>query len=146
MPARLPGNWRSRLEIVPNPQKWEKHGEVKFRLRFQDGRIPGGFDQELGYILVEWDPPCFVHNVVIANEYLRGRGLGKMLYEHALRATGMLSTRYHSSTDAAQRVWRSLIQRYPYTVDFFEPRLTIYRDQVMARLDKQAEVAKVRPA
>lgn len=140
---KLPANWRSRLEIVRIPETWHTWDKAQYLLQFQLGRVPVGLQEEVGYLVYHLAWPYFIDDVLV-DERLRGRGLGRQLYEYVLEQNGMLSTRYHYATDAAQAVWRGLLLKYPSRVEFFEPRLSVFWDEnSMQTLDKKPQEARM---
>jgi GNAT superfamily N-acetyltransferase len=83
-------------------------------------------DSEVGFINVNvLNKNNYITAVNIERRY-RGKGYGKKLYEHALRAHGKLSTRYFNASNDSQRVWNSLVKKYIFKTDFFGNRLSVY--------------------
>jgi GNAT superfamily N-acetyltransferase len=118
--SRLPFNWRKRIEIKYNKNEFEH----TFTIKFIDRKTPIGFHKEIGFLMVSinWgdiDESC------IHDERMRGRGLGKMLYEFALNKLGKLTTHFHDCSDDAKRVWRGMVKRHEYTADFWSGELTV---------------------
>lgn len=119
--AKLPWNWRQRIEIVKEDQCDDA---ISFTLQWMDGKRPPRTpkDGEIGYIVL--DSTGFVDDVEVRAQFRR-RGLGSMLYRHALRHIGHLSTNWHSHSADARRVWYSLMGEYYYKTDLFRNRLTV---------------------
>lgn len=117
MAKRLPWNWRRRIEIV-----LEDRDEISFAIRWIEEKRPLRADRGIGYIVLDSDG--FVDDVYLEPQFRR-RGLGSMLYRHALQHVGHLSTRWRSHSTDARRVWRSLMGKYCYKTDFFTDRLTV---------------------
>ena len=86
--------------------------------------------QEIGYISVDVTNTNKYKNYVsvahIFKSKNRGKGYGKMMYEHALQHHGSLSTRYHNISESAQYIWQSLVKKYEHRLDFFENTIEIY--------------------
>lgn len=86
--------------------------------------------EEIGYISVDVTNKCRYKNYISVAEIFkrknRGKGYGKMMYEHALKYHGSLATRYHNISEPAQRVWKSLVGKYYHQLDFFENTIEIY--------------------
>ncbi len=132
---RLPWNWRSRVEITRHDTPAVKDvrgrkdprfdGSVKFKMTFKQGQTPKGFANWVGELNVCDKPPYFVEDSAINGYFLR-RGLGTVLYLHALNELGSLSTYYHDASFSAQGLWRRLVQRLPsHRVDFFAGTLNV---------------------
>lgn len=124
--TRLPCNWRSRIEIVREdfPEARYRSGKITFELLFKKGQTPKGFCRYIGSLEVSDSSPHFVDTVEI-DEYFWRRGLGTLLYVYALNQLGTLSTRYHSASESAQGLWRSLVRNHNHRVDFFAGTLVI---------------------
>lgn len=126
---RLPFNWRSRIEIVEEEEcEFSGHKiryvETRYVLTFIKGKTPKGFLTRIGDILVcVKDGEIEVEPEI--NEWAKGRGLGKMLYEHVLNKHGSISTIYHEASPEARMVWDSLCRRFPFKTDFFSGKLKI---------------------
>lgn len=139
----LPWNWRSRIEIIledgcipgyfsgqGNPLLIDRRGRVadgplRFVLIFRKGKTPVGLSRHIGFLAVDHKKPYWVLESLIWKERFRKRGLGTLLYVHALGCLGQLTTNYGSCSEDAKGLWRSLAQKYPHTTDFFKSRLTI---------------------
>lgn len=134
--TRLPSNWRSRIEIIRHDDppvsmgrgRFCFDGVVTFKLSFKKGRTPKGFQKHIGELIISDELPYFVDGAEI-DEYFVRRGLGTLLYLHALDRLGSLATYYHSSSDAAKALWRLLVRKFPnhHKVDFFAGTLTIFK-------------------
>ncbi len=127
--TRLPSNWRSRLEItrVDEPAitgRFSQPPSVIFNLNFKKGRTPKGFYRNIGSLSVVDSSLPYVDGAEI-DEYFRRRGLGRLLYAHALKELGSLTTYYHAISFSAKQVWASLIREYSHQTDFFAGTLTI---------------------
>jgi len=98
-------------------------GETTFTLSFKKGRTPRGFSRHIGDLRVT-DSLSISSSEI--DDYFRKRGLGTLLYVHALKELGSLTTHYHSASVAAKGLWRSLVRRCSsYKVDFFDGTLTL---------------------
>ena len=91
-------------------------------------KLPGKAQYiDIGYINVQKKGK---HNFVkvssVINNY-RGKGCGSMLYEHAIKELGSLSTNYHAASSLAQRVWKRLIKKYRHRDEFFSGVLTVFK-------------------
>lgn len=141
----LPWNWRSRLEITSakygvgelasGSHSGGQQRTIGFRLSFKEGQTPKGFPNQIGTLCIYNKPPYFVDSAEI-EDYFQRRGLGTMLYLHALNQLGSLSTLYFSASKEAQGLWRHLVkthlQRLPpraaaWRTDFFAGTLTIFK-------------------
>ncbi len=132
---RLPPNWRSRIEITREDEPVVNSGRGRFRylmgsirftLRFKKGQTPRGFRTWIGDLLICDEEPYSVDGAEIDDYFVR-RGLGTLLYLHALNELGSLTTLYHSASDAAKGLWRRLIRRTrSHKTDFWKGTLTIY--------------------
>lgn len=132
---RLPWNWRSRIEVV---EEQISSGKIAFELVWVEGTRPRGWEETLGELWVEGSGDHLVDLSHLVPQ-MRGRRLGRLMYEHALLRMGSLSTGYWRDTsDKAQRVWMSLIRDYEYATDFFTPRLTVYDRPRVRRKGKSA--------
>lgn len=132
--TRLPWNWRSRVEITRHDEpaisyargRTHLDGSVQFTMSFKTGQTPKGFARHIGQLDICDKSPYFVEDVEL-DDYFHKRGLGTLLYLHALNELGSLTTHYHSSSSAAKGLWRRLVRRLPsHRVDFFEGTLTIF--------------------
>lgn len=131
--TRLPWNWRSRVEITREDSPVTNCGRgrflidkgVIFRLMFKKGQTPKGFNRWIGELDICNKSPHFVQESGL-DEYFFRRGLGTLLYTHALDQLGSLSTRYHSASEAAQGLWRLLVRMHRQKRDFFAGTLTIF--------------------
>jgi hypothetical protein len=121
---QLPWDWRERLEIVVN----EGEKEFDFILQFKNGKEIKGFDKEVGTLSAGKKDPHFVSVVEVA-EYFRGRGQGKRLYLAAIEKFGKLSTKYYDASTLSRRVWKSLAKTLDFDTDFWEGRLTVYKEK-----------------
>lgn len=135
--TRLPWNWRSRVEItredssVTNTNcgrgRFRIEGSILFRLMFKKGQTPKGFNRWIGELDICNKSPHFVQESGL-DEYFFRRGLGTLLYTHALDQLGSLSTHYHSASESAQGLWRRLARtRRDSRFDFFAGTLTVFR-------------------
>lgn len=122
---RLPPNWRKRIEIIEKRTSymWE------FTIQFKQNQTPKGFYRYIGNLTVDQLDNSFIVAEAFLEEKFRGRGLGKMLYLHAIHKLGQLGTYYHSATKDAQGVWKSLIKNLPYETDFWKNQLTVFANQ-----------------
>lgn len=120
----LPSNWRSRLEIVSSDIDWFGRKALLIELKFQKSKTPKGLNTYIGSITIDKNQG-YVHDSEIV-ERLQGRKLGIMLYENALKQNGVISTSFHTASEQAQRVWKSLCKRYEYSSDFFKGILVVY--------------------
>lgn len=122
MKHRLPWNWRQRLEIVYGQDRW---GDYSYKLQFRKGTTPRGFPRIIGELTVHTEDNNFVDSAEIV-ERLQRRGLGTMMYMHALTELGTLTTSYHRASDDAKHLWDKLIKTHKYEIDFWKPSLTIF--------------------
>lgn len=107
---KLPPNWRQRLKIVKT--KPEYPNEVTFNLEFE-GTLPKGFRRTQGTLTVTKKKPHTVCAVEVKYAF-RFRGLGRLLYTHALKHFGQLSTRFPDASENAQHLWERLSEEYCY--------------------------------
>ena len=119
---KLPRNWRCYLSIV---EQRYANKEIEYVLKL---KLPGKAQYiDIGYINVQKKGK---HNFVkvssVINNY-RGKGCGSMLYEHAIKELGSLSTNYHAASSLAQRVWKRLIKKYRHRDEFFSGVLTVFK-------------------
>lgn len=129
----LPPNWRSRLQITreDNPPVALGRGRfrcdptIRFTLTFKKGRTPKGFRRLIGDLVITNKSPYFVEGAEI-DEYFVRRGLGTLLYQHALNQLGSLTTNYPRASAAAQGLWKSLTRIHRFKTDFFTGELTIW--------------------
>ncbi len=133
----LPWNWRSRLEITSakygvgdrasGSHSGGQQRTIGFRLSFKKGQTPKGFPNHIGSLCVDNKPPYFVDSAEI-KDYFQRRGLGTMLYLHALNQLGSLSTLYFSASKEAQGLWRRLVRLMDNNrQDFFAGTLTVFK-------------------
>lgn len=134
---RLPSNWRSRIEIIREDNleiamgrgRFRCDPSIRFTLTFKKGRTPKGFRRLIGDLVITNKSPYFVEGAEI-DEYFVRRGLGTLLYRHALKKLGSLTTNYPSASVAAQGLWKSLTRAHHFKTDFFEGELTVFKRQV----------------
>lgn len=130
---RLPANWRDRLHIIreDNPAvslgrgRFRCDPSIRFMITFKEGRTPKGFRRFIGDLLITNKPPYFVEGAEIDKHFVR-RGLGTLLYQHALNQLGSLTTNYPSASVAARGLWKSLTRIHRFKTDFFAGELTIW--------------------
>jgi GNAT superfamily N-acetyltransferase len=63
---------------------------------------------------------------VYVNKRFRHKGLGKLLYETALRKNKYIWTKIYAATSDAQRVWTSLCKKYKSKKDRQKGTITVY--------------------
>ncbi|KKL97550.1 hypothetical protein LCGC14_1833380 [marine sediment metagenome] len=133
--THLPWNWRSRVEITrrfKNSHLCVVSGShidpsIVFELVFRKGRTPRGFRRWIGNLTVTNKSPYFVEGADIDEHFVR-RGLGTLLYLHALNQLGSLTTSYHFASEPAQGLWRFLVRKTrSHRTDFFAGTLTIFK-------------------
>lgn len=115
---RLPPNWRERLKVT----RTSNESVTTFHLQFKDP-VPKGFAREQGSLSVWRNKPHSVYVSEISPGF-RFRGMGRLLYTHALKHFGQLSTHFGSASYNAQSLWKRLAKQYRYKCDHM--RLTIY--------------------
>ncbi len=122
---KLPRNWRYCLIITE--QRYSKK-EIEYVLKI---KLPGKLQyMDIGYISIQIKRKYnFVKVASVIAQY-RGKGCGSMLYEHAIRELGSLSTKYHMASSLAQRLWKRLTKKYKHTDDFFTGVLTVFKNKV----------------
>lgn len=130
MAKRLPSNWRSRIELVYEEDKWAfgnvKGSNISFVLQFKKGHTPSGFRQNIGMLHVEkCGGKWWVEQSFLDDHFCR-RGLGTMLYTAALSRYGSLTTTYHKASDDAQGLWKSLVRTHRHETDFWKGELTVF--------------------
>lgn len=120
---RLPWNWRQRIEIVLSPDPLD--GTISFILQWMEGKRPfrSPRDRRIGFLVI--DPKGHICESLVDDRFQR-RGLGSMVYRHALKHFGQLTTEWHDHSRDARYVWDSLIAEYQYKTNFFSGRLTVY--------------------
>jgi len=119
---KLPWNWRERIEIIHDD---DSAGSVIFIIQFMNDKVPNGFSKLIGSLTLEENDYHMVENAWL-DEKFRRRGLGREMYEHALKELGCISTTFHEASGMAQRVWKSLIRDYPHDPDFWAQRLVVH--------------------
>jgi GNAT superfamily N-acetyltransferase len=119
---KLPRNWRCYLSIV---EQRYANKEIEYVLKL---KLPGKAQYiDIGYINVQKKGKYnFVKVASVISNY-RGKGCGSMLYEHAIKELGSLSTNYHAASSLAQRVWKRLIKKYRHCDEFFSGVLTVFK-------------------
>lgn len=139
---RLPSNWRQRIELTrhDDPVVYSGHGGrileamTTFKLSFKKGRTPRGFGRFIGDLMVDRSS-CFVAEASQDKHFCK-RGLGTLLYTHALEQFGSLTTFFHDASPAAQGLWKSLVRRYPHKTDFFKGTVTIFLERTTENCSK----------
>jgi GNAT superfamily N-acetyltransferase len=119
---KLPRKWRCYLSIV---EQIYANKEIEYVLKL---KLPGKAQYiDIGYINVQKKGKYnFVKVASVISNY-RGKGCGSMLYEHAIKELGSLSTNYHAASSLAQRVWKRLIKKYRHRDEFFSGVLTVFK-------------------
>lgn len=113
----LPWNWRSRVEIIRYDEtvmncgrgRFRMNPAISFTLTFKKGQTPKGFRKQIARLDIDNKPPYFIESVEMDDYFVR-RGLGTLLYFHALNQLGSLTTLYHRASKSAQGLWRFLVR------------------------------------
>jgi len=132
--ARLPNNWRKRIEIVKTVESNKRSIVYAYLIQFKKGQTPKGFIKYIGELSVvhRRRPTDWTRNHVIEahlEDKFIGRGLGYLLYTTALAEIGPLTTNYHSISSQAQKLWKRLSDEYRWCSDFFDGTLTVFPDK-----------------
>jgi hypothetical protein len=119
---KLPKNWKLLLHIE---EKKERNKNIEYKLKFI--KDIEGYPSTIGYLIVAKKGKKHMVLLSSVEVDMRGKGCGKMLYEHAIKKLGSLTTEYHKASSMAQVLWKRLIQLYSYKIDFFNGEITVYK-------------------
>jgi predicted GNAT family acetyltransferase len=119
---KLPRNWKDLLRIEET--KYKNH-DVEYNLYFTKKIV--GYKEQIGYLTISRKGKLNIVRVASIELNMRGKGCGKMLYEHAIKQLGSLTTDYHKASNMAQLLWKRLVQLYRHKMDFFTGQLTVFK-------------------
>lgn len=123
--TKLPSDWRDRLVINKSMRGSVDYEYIVYKLEFKLRKTPKGFARFVGELSFCKSKGTYFVEESVVDPYFRGRKLGSMLYEFAIKDLQSISTYYHSASNDAKRVWLSLCRKYPHESDFFSDKLTV---------------------
>lgn len=126
---RKPPNWRARLTVV----KLSKHTDaITFNLEFD--KKPKGFSKQQGSLVIHNRKPYVIAHSRVSKHF-HHRNIGYMLYVHALKELGQLSTEYNQASVKAQKLWRRLMSDYEHHIRR-DGIITVYNRRIRMRKRK----------
>jgi GNAT superfamily N-acetyltransferase len=132
---RLPPKWRERIELVIEDGKHD----CGFVLKFKKGKTPAGCKNHIGSLEVSYTNGYWFVESIFVNPKFRGKRLGMLLYETAIKHLGHLVTQYHNASKNAQSCWGSIVKRYEWEVDFFGGYLQVFDKKLLKSRKKSRE-------